>query len=223
MATGSELVEPGGPLGRGRIHDSNSLLLAALVAEAGGLVSERLRLPDDPELLRDWIEGREPCDLVVFAGGVSVGAHDVVRHVLADLGTVDFARVAMQPGKPQAFGTLPGGTPVFGLPGNPVSVAVSFEAFVRPALQRLLGRHDVVRPTWPAIAEIGWSSPARRRQYMPVALRVRHGRVLARPASPGGAGSHLAAGLAAADGFAIVPELVVDVSAGDLVEVTVTR
>ncbi|MCP2367230.1 molybdopterin molybdotransferase [Agromyces flavus] len=223
VATGSELVEPGGPLGRGRIHDSNSLLLAALVAEAGGLVSERLRLPDDPELLRDWIEGREPCDLVVFAGGVSVGAHDVVRHVLADLGTVDFARVAMQPGKPQAFGTLPGGTPVFGLPGNPVSVAVSFEAFVRPALQRLLGRHDVVRPTWPAIAEIGWSSPARRRQYMPVALRVRHGRVLARPASPGGAGSHLAAGLAAADGFAIVPELVVDVSAGDLVEVTVTR
>ncbi|MFE5670783.1 gephyrin-like molybdotransferase Glp [Agromyces sp. NPDC056523] len=223
VATGSELVEPGGPLARGRIHDSNSLLLAALVAEAGGVVSERLRLPDDPELLRDWIGGREPCDLVVFAGGISVGAHDVVRHVLADLGTVDFARVAMQPGKPQAFGTLPGGTPVFGLPGNPVSVAVSFEAFVRPALQRLLGRHDVLRPTWPVVVETGWHSPARRRQYMPIALTVRHGRVLVHPASPGGAGSHLAARLAAADGFAIVPEHVVEVAAGDLVEVVVTR
>jgi len=223
VATGSELVEPGGPLGRGRIHDSNSLLLAALVGEAGGVVCERLRLPDDPELLRDWIDGREPCDLVVFAGGVSVGAHDVVRHVLADLGTVDFARVAMQPGKPQAFGSLPGGTPVFGLPGNPVSVAVSFEAFVRPALHRLLGRHDVMRPTWPAIAETGWRSPARRRQYMPVSLAFRHGRVLARPASAGGAGSHLVAGLAGADGFAVVPEHVVEVSAGDLVEVAVTR
>lgn len=223
VATGSELVEPGAPLGPGRIHDSNSLLLATLVAEAGGVVSETLRLPDDPRALRDWLGARHPCDLVVFAGGVSVGAHDVVRHVLGELGTVAFAHVAMQPGAPQAFGTLAGGTPVFGLPGNPVSVAVSFEAFVRPALLRLLGRVEVRRSTRRAIVEHGWRSPAGRRQYMPIALTPHEGDLAVRPAGPGGAGSHLVAGLAAADGFAIVPEDQEDVAGGDLVEVAVTR
>jgi len=222
VATGSELVEPGAPLGRGRIHDSNSLLLAALVAEAGCVVSEALRLHDDPRVIREWIDGRAECDVVVFAGGVSVGAHAVVRHVLAAFGTVDFVRVAMQPGKPQAFGVLPGGTPVFGLPGNPVSVAVSFEAFVRPALLRLLGRADVRRPTWRAVAEVGWGSPPGRRQYMPIAFGGETGRPKVRPATAGGAGSHLAGGLAAADGFAIVEERVERVEAGDLVDVVVT-
>jgi molybdopterin molybdotransferase len=223
VATGSELVEPGAPLSHGRIYDSNSLLLAALVAEAGCVVSEALRLPDDPRLLREWLDSRRACDVVVFAGGVSVGAHDVVRHVLADLGAVEFSRVAMQPGKPQAFGTLPGGTPVFGLPGNPVSVAVSFEAFVRPALLRMLGRAEVRRPSWHAVAEVAWRSPSGRRQYMPIALGEHDGRATVRPATAGGAGSHLAGGLAAADGFAIVPESVEHVAVGDLVEVVVTR
>lgn len=223
VATGTELAAPGAALGFGRIHDSNSALLASLVAEAGGAVSESLRLPDDPAALRGWLERRHPCDLVVFAGGVSVGAHDVVRHVLAGLGTVGFARVAMQPGAPQAFGELPGGTPVFGLPGNPVSVAVSFEAFVRPAILRLLGRAETGRRTWPAVVEHGWRSPAGRRQYMPVALGRHDGRPSVRPAAAGGAASHLAAGLAGADGFAIVPEDVDEVAPGDLVEVAVTR
>ena len=224
VATGSELVEPGAPLARGRIHDSNSLLLAALVAEAGCVVSEALRLPDEPQELRDWLESRSPCDAVVFSGGVSVGAYDVVRHVLGELGTVDFPRVAMQPGKPQAFGVLTDGTPVFGLPGNPVSVAVSFEAFVRPALLRLAGRADVRRPTWQVPAEAGWRSPSGRRQYMPIAL-VADGRgtPTVRPASAGGAGSYLVGGLALADGFAIIPEDVDEVAAGDVVEVAVTR
>lgn len=223
VATGSELVEPGAPLSHGRIYDSNSLLLAALVAEAGCVVSEVQRLPDDPRLLREWLDSRRDCDVVVFAGGVSVGAHDVVRHVLADVGTVEFSRVAMQPGKPQAFGTLPGGTPVFGLPGNPVSVAVSFEAFVRPALLRMLGRAQVRRATWHAVAKVAWRSPSGRRQYMPIALGEQHGRATVRPATAGGAGSHLAGGLAAADGFAIVPEHVEHVAVGDLVEVVITR
>ncbi|WP_448006366.1 molybdopterin molybdotransferase MoeA [Agromyces bauzanensis] len=223
VATGSELVEPGAPLARGRIHDSNSLLLAALVAEAGCAVSEIRRLPDDPHVLSEWLETRGDCDAVVFSGGVSVGAYDVVRHVLGGLGTVDFVRVAMQPGKPQAFGALPDGTPVFGLPGNPVSVAVSFEAFVRPALLRLAGRAEVRRPTWRAVAAVGWRSPAGRRQYMPVALGADEGVPTVRPATSGGSGSHLVGGLAAADGFAIIPEDVEEVAAGDLVEVVITR
>ncbi|WP_448811402.1 molybdopterin molybdotransferase MoeA [Agromyces bauzanensis] len=223
VATGSELVEPGAALGPGRIHDSNSLLLAALVAEAGCLVSEVRRLPDDPRLLREWLETRAECDAVVFSGGVSVGAYDVVRQVLGELGTVEFVRVAMQPGKPQAFGTLPDGTPVFGLPGNPVAVAVSFEAFVRPALLHLAARADVLRPTWRVAAEVGWRSPAARRQYMPVTLGADRGAPTVRPATAGGSGSHLVGGLALADGFAIIPEDVEEVAAGDVVEVAITR
>ena len=222
VATGSELVEPGAPLGPGKIHDSNSTLLAALVAETGCAVSEALRLADEPSALRDWLDGREECDLVVFAGGVSVGAHDVVRHVLGELGTVGFTAVAMQPGRPQGFGSLPDGTPVFGLPGNPVSVAVSFEAFVRPALLRLMGRSEVRRPSWRAVAEVGWRSPAGRRQYMPIAIGSGTDGSRVRPASESGAGSHLVGRLADADGFAIIPETVELVEPGDVVEVVLT-
>ena len=222
VATGSELVEPGAPLGPGKIHDSNSTLLAALVAETGCAVSEALRLADEPSALRDWLDGREECDLVVFAGGVSVGAHDVVRHVLGELGTVGFTAVAMQPGRPQGFGSLPDGTPVFGLPGNPVSVAVSFEAFVRPALLRLMGRSEVRRPSWRAVAEVGWRSPAGRRQYMPIAVGSGADGPRVRPASESGAGSHLVGRLAGADGFAIIPETVELVEPGDVVEVVLT-
>ena len=222
VATGSELVEPGAPLGPGKIHDSNSTLLAALVAETGCAVSEALRLADEPSALRDWLDGREECDLVVFAGGVSVGAHDVVRHVLGELGTVGFTAVAMQPGRPQGFGSLPDGTPVFGLPGNPVSVAVSFEAFVRPALLRLMGRSEVRRPSWRAVAEVGWRSPAGRRQYMPIAVGSGVDGPTVRPASESGAGSHLVGRLAGADGFAIIPETVEQVEPGDVVEVVLT-
>lgn len=223
VATGSELVEPGETLGPGRIHDSNSLLLATLVADAGCLVTEARHLPDDPRVLRDWLASREACDALIFSGGVSVGAYDVVRQVLGDLGTVRFDRVAMQPGKPQAFGALPDGTPVFGLPGNPVAVAVSFEAFVRPALLRLSGRADVLRPTWRAVAEVGWRSPAGRRQYMPVTLGADRGTPTVRPATAGGSGSHLVGGLALADGFAIVPEDAEQVAPGEVVEVAITR
>jgi molybdopterin molybdotransferase len=116
---------------------------------------------------------------------------------------------------------------VFGLPGNPVSVAVSFEAFVRPALLRMLGRADGRRRTLRAVAEVGWPSPVGRRQYMPVALGTagdaHDGLPSVRPATVGGAGSHLVGGLAAADGFAIVAEHVDRVAVGDLVEVAVTR
>ncbi|ANJ28225.1 gephyrin-like molybdotransferase Glp [Agromyces aureus] len=227
VATGSELTEPGEALHPGRIPDSNSLLLASLVRETGCEVVEVVRMPDDESLLLAWLDEREPADAVVFTGGVSVGAYDVVRRVLADLGTVDFVRVAMQPGSPQAFGRLADGTPVFGLPGNPVAVAVSFEVFVRPALLALQGRSDVQRRRLRATVETGWDSPAGRLQVMPVAF-VEPGEGAGvdgdavRPATRGGTGSHLSGGLAAASGFAIVPEHVSRVEAGDVVEVLVT-
>jgi molybdopterin molybdotransferase len=224
VATGSELAEPGEPLAAGSIPDSNSLLIAGLVRDAGCVVAEVLRMPDDADALRSWLGEREPCDAVVFTGGVSVGAYDVVRRVLGELGTVEFVRVAMQPGSPQAFGRLADGTPVFGLPGNPVAAAASFEVFVRPALLALQGRRDVQRRRMRARLASGWASPPGRLQVMPVSFvggGGPDGEPLVRPATSGGAGSHLSGGLAGADGFALVPEPVERVEAGDVVDVLV--
>ena len=176
ISTGSELVGPGHPLTRGQIPESNSLLLAALVREAGADVVHVTSVPDDESELDDelarCLDAR--LDLIVLSGGVSVGAHDVVRAVLLPLRTVGFHTIAMQPGKPQAFGMLHRGaetpTPVFGLPGNPVATAVSFEAFVRPALLRLQGAADVHRPRVTAVAAEGWRVPRAKVQFMPVVV-----------------------------------------------------
>ncbi|GAA1525595.1 molybdopterin molybdotransferase [Agromyces terreus] len=227
VATGSELTEPGETLAPGGIPDSNSLLLAGLVREAGCAVVEIVRMPDDADVLRAWISEREPCDAIVFTGGVSIGAYDVVRRVLGELGTVDFVRVAMQPGSPQAFGFLADGSAVFGLPGNPVAAAAAFEVFVRPALLAMQGRREVQRRRVRAGLVTGWDSPRGRLQLMPVSFVAAQDadgagpEPLVRPATRGGAASHLSGGLAGADGFAIVPEAVERVEPGGLVDVLV--
>jgi molybdopterin molybdotransferase len=151
-------------------------------------------------------------DVIILTGGVGAGSHDPVRHL--DLG---FASVAMRPGAPQAFGRVCGAA-VFGLPGNPVAAAVSFDVFVLPLLKVLQG----LRPepqTENAIAEAGWVSPHGRRQFAPVVTRRVEGRLHARPATDGGSGSHLIGRLARANGYAVVPEDVVKVSPGDRVKV----
>lgn len=221
LSTGSELREPGEPLGRGQIHDSNSLLLAAAVEESGGVPVQIGFVPDDESMVRATFERyAAEVDVFVTSGGVSVGAYDVVKAVLAPMGAW-FGPVRMQPGKPQGFGRWIDGTPIFALPGNPVSVFVSFEAFVRPALQKLQGRQMLQRPLAPADASEGWRSPAGRAQYMPVSVRHHpDGTLSVRPASGGGSGSHLAASLASADALAIVPEETTEVRAGDVVDVT---
>lgn len=221
LATGSELVPPGQPLGRGQIPESNSTLLAALMVEAGATVERAVTVPDDDAALRAELDDAVAAgvDLVVLSGGVSVGAYDVTKAVLAPLGTVDFVSVAMQPGKPQAFGRLPGGTPVFGLPGNPVSACVSFEVFVRPAVGRLLGRAQLTRRMLTAQVSDGWRTPPGRAQYMPVVLDAGSDGLWVRRATRGGSGSHLVGGLAAADGFAVVGADVTEVRRGDSVGV----
>jgi molybdopterin molybdotransferase len=156
-------------------------------------------------------------DVVVTSGGVSAGAYEVVKNVLRH--RIEFVTVAMQPGKPQAFGRI-GDALVFGLPGNPVSVAVSFEVFVRPALLALQGRAELQRPVLRLPAATGWRTPAGRRQYLPAAIdRTDPAAWTVRPATPGGSGSHLAAGLARAEAYAIVPAEVAAVTEGDLVDV----
>jgi molybdopterin molybdotransferase len=215
VATGEELVAPGEPTERGQIHDSNSVLLRGVVASAGAEVVAAIRVGDDATALLtalDRLLAETEPDVVIFTGGVSVGAHDVVKAALAPGGRVAFRRVRMQPGKPQAFGVLDSGALCFGLPGNPVSVAVSFEVFVRPALQALQGLEPVGAPRMEATTASGWRTPPGRRQYMPVAFEP-DGHI--RPATAGGSGSHLAGGLARAEGFAIVPAEVDEVRAGD--------
>ncbi|MCX7520852.1 molybdopterin molybdotransferase MoeA [Microbacterium sp. STN6] len=225
LSTGSELVPPGAPLARGRIHDSNSYLLEAAVTEAGGVPVRIGAVTDDEDLLREvFVRYAGDLDAFVTSGGVSVGAYDVVKAVLAPLEHMWFGPVRMQPGKPQGFGRWHDGTPIFALPGNPVSVFVSFETFVRPALRRMQGYDDagLSRPVVRAIAAQGWRSPAGRAQYIPIAVTDAEP-LHVRPAARGGSASHLVASLAGADGIAIVPENVTEIAPGESVDVRLVR
>lgn len=217
ISTGSELVAPGAAFGPGQIPDSNSALLRALCTDAGAEVVSIETVTDrDDEfaaaLDRAVVGGR--ADAVITSGGVSAGDHEVVRNVLRD--RIAFVSVAMQPGRPQAFGRI-GDALVFGLPGNPVSVAVSFEAFVRPAILALQGRTMLQRPVLRIAAASGWNAAPGRRQYVPAT--VDRSDPDAWSVRPAGAGPHIAAGLARADAYVVVPAHVSEVAAGDLVDV----
>ena len=219
VSTGSELVEPGTRLSPGQIPDSNSLALTTAAIEAGAIAYRVGIIPDDPRRLLATLEDQlVRADLLVTSGGVSVGAYDVVKEVLSRLGTVGFHKVAMQPGMPQGFGTIgPDSTPVFGLPGNPVSALVSFEAFVRPALRRMLGAQQVERPRVSATTTAELTSPAGKRSFLRVWLEVVDGAYQVSPVS--GAGSHLMAGMARANALAVLPETVERVPVGAPVQV----
>jgi molybdopterin molybdotransferase len=221
VSTGSELTEPGAPLTAGRIYDSNSLALTAAAIEAGAIAYRVGLVPDDPRRLASTLEDQlVRADVLVTSGGVSVGAYDVVKEVLSRLGTVAFDKVAMSPGMPQGFGTIgPDSTPVFGLPGNPVSALVSFEAFVRPALRKMLGASPIERPRVRAVTTKALVSPPGKRSFVRVSLEVKKGAYVVVPVS--GPGSHLLAGLSRANALAVVPEDVEKVAAGEAVDVLV--
>ena len=218
-ATGDELVADGSPLTRGQIYESNSVVLAAALERDGAQILTRPPLRDRAEDLVEWLDrSAGAADLVILTGGVSVGAHDVVRDVLTAHAGGTFRDVRMQPGKPQGWGLWPGGTPIVALPGNPLSAALSYEVLVRPLLDRILG--TAARSDQTAVAAIGWSSPAGRQQLQPVQLSSDlDGRLLARPAHPGGSASHMVTSLAAADAIAIIPENVTEIAPGDRVTV----
>ncbi len=214
LSTGSELVPLGHEPGYGQIHDSNGYGLTAAALELGAEASYGGIVADEPGAMLAALEAAAAsADLVLTSGGVSAGTRDTVKEVLTELGTVRFDKVAMQPGMPQGFGTI-GGTPVFTLPGNPVSSMVSFEVFVRPALLAMLGETAWQRPQVRAVAATSWTSPAGRRQYVRATLEERDGQVCVTPV--GAQGSHLAADLAVATCLAVVPEDVTGVAAGDV-------
>ena len=221
ISTGSELVEPGTPTRPGQIHESNSYILTTAAREAGAVAFRVGIVPDDDRSLMNAIEDQLiRADLVLTSGGVSVGAYDVVKEVLSRLGTVTFDTVAMQPGKPQGFGTIgPDSTPIITLPGNPVSSYVSFEVFVRPVIKRMLGLEPLHRPIVRAVCTEPLASPAGKRQYARGWLGVVEGRYVVRPV--GGPGSHLVGDLAHANCLIVVREDVTEVPEGGAVEVMV--
>jgi molybdopterin molybdotransferase len=218
ISTGNELVEPGDALIPGQIWESNATMLAAAARQAGCPARRHPIVPDDIDTVLTAVRGAlADADLLVTSGGVSMGGeHDVVKAALSSLGTVTFRKVAMQPGMPQGFGTVgPDATPIFTLPGNPVSAYVSFFLFVRPALDALQGliwerpilaRAELTQPV---------RSPADRRSYLRVILDRRAG--LVTPVS--GQSSHQLASLAKANALAVVPEQDTELPAGANVEV----
>ncbi len=204
LSTGDELVEPGGALRPGQIHDANGVALAAAVTEAGGDPLIIPRQPDDAgaieRALRD-AAGR--ADLIVTSGGVSVGRLDYVRAVLERHGSLDFWRIAVQPGKPLAVGAY-GGRTVIGLPGNPVSALVTFELFVRPYLRAMLDLAGDGRLHVRARPDARIEKDAARRAFLRVTVWHEDGEIHARAA--GGQASSQLRPMADANGLLVVPE-----------------
>jgi molybdopterin molybdotransferase len=215
LSTGSELRDPGVPLGHDAIYDSNSWMLAAAVREAGAIAYRVGSVTDDPLKFREALADQlVRADIVVTTGGVSQGDYDVVKESLAALGTVWFGDVAMQPGKPQGFGVVGDeDTAIFTLPGNPVSAYVSFQVFVLPAIRRMQGRPRTSRPLRSARITHGLSSPAGKTQF----VRASYESSVVTPV--GGPGSHLLGDLAASNALVVVPEETTKVAPGDTVQV----
>lgn len=221
ISTGDELVEVDEPLTPGKIRDVNRYVLAGLVTACGGVA---LPLPIARDTL-DEVRGvfnaaldLQP-DIIMSSAGVSVGAFDVVRTVLDELGQVDLWRVNLRPGKPLAFGQLRG-VPFFGLPGNPVSAMVTFDLFVRPSLMKLLDR-PIKLPTVTVVTSEDIQSDGRR-SYLRVKLeRGESGQLTARLTGTQSSGALMS--MVLADGLLVIPEDVTFVKAGTALQVHMLR
>ena len=221
ISTGDELVEPGRPAPFGMIRDANSFTLFGAVRESGAVPYLAGIVRDEPEALRDEVLGLAArADCFISSGGVSVGERDVVKKAFFRRGDVEFYKVAMQPGMPQGFGAIDN-VPYFGLPGNPVSVFVSFEVFIRPSILKMMGRRDIFRPEIWAVLENDITGPKNRIQFARV--RVSRERGQWRASSTGPAGSNLLGTVVRANGLAIVPVNTEVAEAGSRVRVMLFR
>jgi len=204
LCTGDELRGPGEALGPGEIHNSNGPMLAALATHAGASAATARRLPDDRARTEAALEeALDGSDVVIIAGGVSVGPHDLVKPALANLGVEQlFWRVALRPGGPTWFGVR-GGRLVFGLPGNPVSAFVTFSLFTRPAIAALQGASPDRMLDREATLAVAVPQNPRLEQAVRVRLERRNGTTLAFPTGP--QGSHMVTSLLGADALALIP------------------
>ncbi|MDX3193211.1 molybdopterin molybdotransferase MoeA [Streptomyces sp. MN03-5084-2B] len=217
-STGTELIDAPAPLRHGQIYESNSVMLAAAIRGLGCEVEVVRSVVDDVEEFRKVIEPKlAGTDLLVTSGGVSAGAYEVVKDALTGQG-VEFAKIAMQPGGPQGSGRWHG-VPVVALPGNPVSVLVSFEAFLRPALLTAMGHTDVSRRRVRARLTEEMSSPAGRRQYRRGVFTPSDREVTGIVGPRGGPGSHLLAAFTRANCLIVLPEDVTSAGEGQEVDV----
>ena len=200
LITGDELVDPEEEPGPGQIRDSNQLALLALLEQAGARPVLSERVPDTREAVVDaFSRAAEVADLVVSSGGVAVGKYDFVKDVVEELGNIELWRVAMQPGKPVVLGSVLD-VPFLGLPGNPVSVHVGFEQFVRPAIRKMRGCDSLLRPTLEAtLIETVTKRPGRL-HFVRVRLSNRDGEWFATPTGP--QGSHIQSSLVDCHGVA---------------------
>ncbi len=215
VATGTELRPPGEPLGPGEVYEANGLILATQLESAGAEVSRAPAVADDEAAHRAALERGLEADVLVTSGGVSVGPHDLVRRIEAELGVEEvFWRVAVKPGKPVAFGVR-GSTLVFGLPGNPVSSLVAFELFVRPAVLALQGVADPL----PRFAPGRLAAALRRNPERDELVRARstEGGEAVELEPLTGQESHMIARAAAADALVLIPRGEGELPAGSAV------
>jgi molybdopterin molybdotransferase len=215
LSTGDEVVEPGTPRRTGQIYDANRFTLRGSVEQCGGEVLDLGIVPDvHTELSRALQEAAGMADVVLTSGGVSVGAYDLVKTVLGELGTIEFWQVAMQPGRPLAFGRI-GATIFFGLPGNPVASLLAFMLFVRPALWKLGGRRRLTATSWHARTTEPLRKRTGRREFKRGVLAYHDGGWLVRTTGPQGSG--ILSSMVSGNCLIVLEEERGDVAAGELV------
>ena len=212
LSSGDELLSPTEPLRPGKIYDSNSITLSALIEQSMGEVISLGIVRDDPAEIKERLEIAidRSADLILTSAGVSVGAFDYLRQVISEYGNLAFWRVNMRPGRPLAFGSFRG-IPLIGLPGNPVSAFVGFEVFVRPVLARLAGQAHQPRPTIRVTLEQPVESDGRE-SYLRAVLQEKYGKITATLAGHQGSGNVYA--LAKANALLILPSGVTSLPAG---------
>jgi len=215
LATGDELAELGQPLSEGQIYNSNSYSSAAQVLRYGGIPRVLGIARDTEEDLDKKIREALSADMLLTTGGVSMGDYDLVKDVLAKQGEISFWKVRMKPGKPLAFGTIKG-VPHLGLPGNPVSSMITFELFARPAILKMMGKTNLIRPTVEVTMESRIKNSDGRRIFARAIVRKEGDRLYAKTTGPQGSG--ILTSMSMANALVIVPEDVAAVKEGDLVK-----